>query len=113
MVKYYRNQTTGLRDGKILIVDDPVAEYTITFDTTTNLCGDVAPCPDCDGTVDMGDVILLLNNVSYPENPRYVLCNDWSGDCRCTGVKDMGDVILLLNNVSYPEVSKYALDCCG
>jgi hypothetical protein len=102
-----------MRDGKILIVDDPVAEYTITFDTTTNLCGDVAPCPDCDGTVDMGDVILLLNNVSYPENPRYVLCNDWSGDCRCTGVKDMGDVILLLNNVSYPEVSKYALDCCG
>ncbi|MFZ2070056.1 MAG: NosD domain-containing protein [Halobacteriota archaeon] len=101
-----------MRDGRILIVDDPVAEYTITFDTTTSLCGDVAPCPDCDGTVDMGDVILLLNNVSYPENPRYVLSNDWAGDCRCTGVRDMGDVILLLNNVSYPEASIYALDCC-
>ncbi|NQE45414.1 3',5'-cyclic adenosine monophosphate phosphodiesterase CpdA [ANME-1 cluster archaeon GoMg2] len=78
----------------------------------TNLCGDVAPYPSCNGEVDMGDVILLLNNVSYPENTRYVLGNDWAGDCRCTGVRDMGDVILLLNNVSYPEESKYALDCC-
>ncbi len=86
------------------------AEY---FDAEAGgLCGDVAPYPDCNGIVDMGDVILLLNNVSYPENPRYVLCNDWAGDCRCTGVRDMGDVILLLNYVSYPEDPRYVLDCC-
>jgi len=76
------------------------------------LCGDVAPYPDCDGKVDMGDVILLLNNVSYPENRRYVLCNGWAGNCRCSGKIDMGDVILLLNNVSYPEDPRYVLDCC-
>ena len=86
------------------------AEY---FDAeAVGLCGDVAPYPDCNGIVDMGDVILLLNNVSYPENPRYALCNAWAGDCRCNGVRDMGDVILLLNNVSYPEDPRYVLDCC-
>jgi hypothetical protein len=86
------------------------AEY---FDAESEgLCGDVAPYPDCNGIEDMGDVILLLNNVSYPENPRYVLCNGWAGDCRCTGVRDMGDVILLLNYVSYPEDPRYVLDCC-
>nr|QNO55772.1 hypothetical protein DIJDKDOB_00003 [Methanosarcinales archaeon ANME-1 ERB7] len=86
------------------------AEY---FDAEAEgLCGDVAPYPDCNGIVDMGDVILLLNNVSYPENPRYALCNDWAGDCRCNGVRDMGDVILLLNNVSYPEDPRYVLNCC-
>ena len=89
-----------------------IPQITLVDITSPRLCGDVAPCPDCDGTVDMGDVILLLNNVSYPENTRYVLGNDWAGDCRCTGVRDMGDVILLLNNVSYLEESRYALDCC-
>ena len=83
-----------------------------TFECISGLCGDVAPYPDCSGIVDMGDVILLLNNVSYPGNPRYVLCNEWAGDCRCTDVRDMGDVILLLNNVSYPGNLRYALDCC-
>ena len=76
------------------------------------MCGDVAPYPNCNEKVDMGDVILLLNNVSYPENPKYVLCNEWAGDCRCSDKIDMGDVILLLNNVSYPENPKYVLDCC-
>jgi len=45
----------------------------VTFECVSGLCGDVAPYPDCDGKVDMGDVILLLNNVSYPGNQRYVL----------------------------------------
>jgi thiol-disulfide isomerase/thioredoxin len=86
------------------------AEY---FDAEAGgLCGDVAPYPDCNGIVDMGDLILLLNNVSYPGDPRYALCNGWAGDCRCTGVRDMGDVILLLNNVSYPEDLRYVLECC-
>ena len=83
-----------------------------TFECISGLCGDAAPYPDCNWVVDMGDVTLLLNNVSYPENPKYVLCNEWAGDCRCSGVRDMGDVTLLLNNVSYPENPRYALDCC-
>jgi len=113
------NQIAGKGVQCELLVSNPynleiLASESVAFSVTSRgLCGDVAPYPDGNGIVDMGDVILLLNNVSYPENPRYVLCNDWAGDCRCTGVRDMGDVILLLNNVSYPEVSKYALDCCG
>jgi len=83
-----------------------------TFECISGMCGDVAPYPDCNGIVDMGDVILLLNNVSYPGNPKYVLCNEWAGDCQCTGEIDMGDVILLLNNVSYPGNPKYTLNCC-
>jgi hypothetical protein len=83
-----------------------------TFECIPGLCGDVAPYPDCNGKVDMGDVILLLNNVSYPGNQRYLLCNVWAGDCRCSGKIDMGDVILLLNNVSYPGNPRYALECC-
>jgi serine protease len=77
------------------------------------MCGDVAPYP-YDGIVDMGDVILLLNHVNHPENPDYVLFNEWAADVNyCDGNIDMGDVVLLLNNVSYPEESEYTLACCG
>jgi hypothetical protein len=31
------------------------------------LCADVAPYPDGDGKVNMGDVVLLLNHVGNPE----------------------------------------------
>jgi parallel beta-helix repeat protein len=94
--------------------NETVDESNETNNCLTNIwkCGDVAPYPDCNEKVDMGDVILLLNNVSYPGNPRYLLCNEWAGDCRCSGKIDMGDVILLLNNVSYPGNPRYALDCC-
>jgi len=36
---------------------------------TVTSCGDV----NCDGDVNMGDVILLLNHVTHPEDPRYEL----------------------------------------
>ena len=60
------------------LLDDTGAPVTATwidgtFECVSGLCGDVAPYPDCSGIVDMGDVILLLNNVSYPGNPRYAL----------------------------------------
>jgi hypothetical protein len=55
--------------------NNTIIESNETNNCMTNIwmCGDVAPYPDCNEKVDMGDVILLLNNVSYPGNPRYVL----------------------------------------
>ena len=70
------------------------------------ICGDVTD----DGIVNMGDVALLLNNVSYPGDPSYAL-NEWAGDVTGDGVLNMGDVALLLNNVSYPGDPSYNLNC--
>ena len=76
------------------------------------LCGDVAPCPDCDYTVNMGDVILLLSYVGHPG--QYELCCEFCGDVApCPDSDDtinMGDVILLLSYVGHP--GQYEL-CCG
>ena len=71
-------------------------------------CGDVAPCPDCDGVVDIDDVTLLLNHVGNPG--IYPLCNDRAGDVNCDGFVNMGDVILLLNYIGDPD--RYNLNCC-
>jgi len=71
------------------------------------ICGDVTD----DSIVNMGDVALLLNNVSYPGNPTYALENEWAGDVTGDGVLNMGDVALLLNNVSYPGNPTYNLNC--
>jgi len=73
-----------------------------TFVCPSFTCGDV----NCNDQVDMGDVILLLNNVNY----GYQICRDWSGNTKCNSDTDMGDVILLLNNVTYGQ--EYSLDCC-
>ena len=76
------------------------------------LCGDVAPCPDCDYTVNMGDVILLLSYVGHPG--EYELCCEFCGDVApcpdSDGTINMGDVILLLSYVGHP--GQYEL-CCG
>jgi hypothetical protein len=76
------------------------------------VCGDVAPYACCDGIVNMGDVVLLLNYVGHPG--EYKLCCDWCGDvapCPASdGVVNMGDVVLLLGCVGYP--GEYDL-CCG
>ena len=71
------------------------------------ICGDVTD----DSIVNMGDVALLLNNVSYPGNPTYALENEWAGDVTGDSVLNMGDVALLLNNVSYPGNPTYNLNC--
>jgi len=82
-----------------------------TFECTRGMCGDVAPYPDCDGKIDMGDFILLLNYVGHPGD--YSLCCEWCGDVApypdCDGKIDMGDFILLLNHVGHP--GDYHL-CC-
>jgi hypothetical protein len=76
------------------------------------LCGDVAPYPDCDYIVNMGDVILLLSYVGHPG--EYELCCEFCGDVAPCPVSDdiinMGDVILLLSYVGHP--GEYEL-CCG
>ena len=69
-------------------------------------CGDV----NCDGKVNMGDVGLLHNYVSYPG--KYEICSEWAADVTCDGKIDMGDVILLQNHVTYPENDRYSLRCC-
>jgi len=70
------------------------------------ICGDVAPYPIGNREVNMGDVIRLLNYVSYPQ--QYPV-NEWAGNVNRDGGIDMGDVILLLNHVSYPGM--YPLNC--
>jgi len=105
--------STGDYTVNLTVTDNDGATNTTTkLITVTRLCGDVAPYPNSNAEVNMGDVIRLLNNVSHPGNSTYTLCNDWAGDCRCTGVRNMGDVVLLLNNVSYPENQRYVLGCC-
>jgi len=71
------------------------------------ICGDVTG----DSIVNMGDVALLVNNVSYPGNPAYALANEWAGDVTGDNVLNMGDVALLVNNVSYPGNPAYNLNC--
>jgi len=73
----------------------------------TGICGDVTD----DSIVNMGDVALLVNNVSYPGNPAYALANEWAGDVTGDNVLNMGDVALLVNNVSYPGNPAYNLNC--
>ncbi|MBN1455052.1 MAG: hypothetical protein JW945_02205 [Methanomicrobia archaeon] len=76
------------------------------------MCGDVAPYPNGDGVIDIGDVILLHNHILQPENPRYVLSSVWAGNCRCDGIIDIGDIILLHNHILQPYNPRYALNCC-
>jgi len=73
----------------------------------TGICGDVTD----DSIVNMGDVALLVNNVSYPGDPSYALENEWAGDVTGDNVLNMGDVALLVNNVSYPGNPAYNLNC--
>jgi len=73
------------------------------FNFTTVRTGDV----NCDGDVNMGDVILLLNNLNRAE--KYPICNRWVGDVNCDDAIDMKDVRLLLNHVGDPD--RYPLGC--
>ncbi|MBC8445900.1 MAG: S8 family serine peptidase [Chloroflexi bacterium] len=43
-----------------------------TFECIVGMCGDVAPSAECDGEIDVGDFILLLNYVGHPGD--YHLC---------------------------------------
>ncbi|CAD7774600.1 hypothetical protein AIOGIFDO_01619 [Candidatus Methanoperedenaceae archaeon GB37] len=66
-----------------------------------NTCGDLAN----DGTVEMGDVRLLLEHVGT--HGAY----EWRADVNCDGEINMGDVILLLNHV-VGDPDEYPLNCC-
>jgi Mg-chelatase subunit ChlD len=84
-----------------------------SFTCVLGMCGDVAPYPNCNSLVDMGDVSLLHSYVGYPG--QYSLCCEWCGDVApypdCNGTLDMGDVSLLHSYVGYP--GQYALCCQG
>jgi len=79
----------------------------VTYKVPAGICGDVTG----DSIVNMGDVALLVNNVSYPGDPTYALANEWAGDVTGDNVLNMGDVALLVNNVSYPGNPTYNLNC--
>ena len=79
----------------------------VTYKVPAGICGDVTG----DSIVNMGDVALLVNNVSYPGDPTYALANEWAGDVTGDNVLNMGDVALLVNNVSYPGDPTYNLNC--
>jgi hypothetical protein len=79
-----------------------------SFECGRGMCGDVAPYPNPNREVNMGDVIRLLNYVNHPGD--YPV-DQWAGNVNCEGGIDMGDVVLLLNNVSYP--GRYPRNCCG
>jgi beta propeller repeat protein len=115
--------TTGLADGEysiqLRVHDQPPASNqnvcTIVINIRTTVacvCGDVAPHPNCDGIVNVGDVVLLLNYVGHPG--EYQLCCESAGDVApypdCDGIINMGDVVLLLNYVGHP--GEYEV-CCG
>lgn len=84
----------------------------VTGTIHVGMCGDVAPYPNGDGVVDIGDVILLHNHILHLENPKYELSDNWAGDCQCNGEIDIGDVILLHNHILHPENPRYNLNCC-
>lgn len=73
------------------------------FSSDDRLCGDV----NQDNKVNLGDVVLLYNNVRNPEEydvPK------WEADVNCDGKINLGDVIQLWNY--HKNSSKYTLLCC-
>jgi hypothetical protein len=75
-----------------------------SFASSVGMCGDV----NCDETINVGDVTLLLNHWGSPAT--YPLCNDWAGDVNCDQSINVGDVTLLLNHWGAPAT--YPLSCC-
>lgn len=72
----------------------------------TPLCGDVTG----EGIVNMGDVVLLFNNVTYQGTPAYYIINYWSADVTGDGNVNMADVTVLCDHVTYGTPS---LCCLG
>ena len=85
------------------VVED-VAWIDGTFECGLGICGDV----NCDETINIGDVTLLLNHWGRPAT--YQLCDAWAGDVNCDGTINIGDVTLLLNHWGRPL--SYPVNCC-
>jgi hypothetical protein len=71
--------------------------------TETWKCGDM----NCNGVVDMSDVIDLLYYVGYPG--QYKIFNEWAADVNCDKSIDQSDVRTLLYYAGYP--GQYELNC--
>ncbi|MEA1944887.1 MAG: dockerin type I domain-containing protein [Euryarchaeota archaeon] len=72
-----------------------------TFECITGICGDV----NRDSKVNMADVTMLFNNVTYGYPP---LCDTWAADVNCDNKINMGDLTVLFNHVTYGD----PLSCC-
>jgi hypothetical protein len=111
VLEFVEDGTTGSALFNEMGSEIPTTWEDGTFDCTLRVCGDIAPYPDCDRIINMGDVVLLLNYVGHPG--EHELCCEWCGDVAPCPVSDdiinMGDVVLLLNYVGHP--GQYQL-CC-
>ena len=54
-----------------------------------------------EGSVNIGDAMLLANNVSFP-GQGYVISSEFVAEVTGNSVVDIGDAMLLANNVSFP-----------
>jgi hypothetical protein len=72
--------------------------------SAATVCGDV----NCDATINMGDVTLLLNH--WSNSAAFPVCSDWAADVNCDGTVNVGDVTLLSNHWADP--ASYPLRCC-
>lgn len=87
---------------RLTVIDDEGLTNS-TLNRITVGCGDV----NCDGAIDISDVIRLLYYVGYPG--QYSLCSEWGGDVNGDGSIDISDVIRELYYVGYP--GQYTLEC--
>jgi hypothetical protein len=108
----YSFDVTGLENGDYTYYVEATdmagntgySETRVVTVNMTGMCGDV----NCDKTINIGDVTLLLNHWGAPST--YPLCLDWAGDVNCDGTINIGDVTLLLNHWGAPGT--YPLNCC-
>jgi hypothetical protein len=68
-------------------------------------------CGDCtgDGTIDMADVICLINYLFKGGDPPEPLCR---GDANCNGERDAGDIVLILNFL-FKNSFAPCFECCA
>jgi uncharacterized repeat protein (TIGR01451 family) len=77
---------------------------------SVDLCGDV----NCDGTVNMADVMLLWYDIAdYPSPGAWVICDPWTSDVNCDGAINMADVMILWYDIAdYPSSGEWVVKCC-
>jgi hypothetical protein len=61
------------------------------------------------GLVNIGDVVLLGNNITFPGNPAYVLPSSLAADVTGDGHINIGDVVRLGNFITFPGDTNYLL----
>ena len=95
-------------------LSDPIAgDLTVTwingtFECIRQVCGDV----NCDGVVDVSDLVKLRYYVGFLGDPKYTICSEWAADVNCDYSIDVSDQVKLLYYVGSPGDPRYMLNCC-